>query len=66
MHRPIETNWSDSPDEEIINESNRRYSSLATLLRSRCLIDVDCWSEVRGQPIKPSTIRRIVLAKLNT
>ncbi|WP_294256356.1 2-oxoacid:acceptor oxidoreductase family protein [Propionivibrio sp.] len=62
----IETNWSDSPDEEIIDESNRRYSSLATLLRSRCLIDVDCWSEVRGQPIKPSTIRRIVLAKLIT
>ena len=62
----IETNWSDSPDEEIINESNRRYSSLATLLRSRCLIDVDFWSLVRGQPIKPSTIRRIVLAKLNT
>ncbi|MBL8416027.1 MAG: 2-oxoacid:acceptor oxidoreductase subunit alpha [Propionivibrio sp.] len=62
----IETNWSDSPEEEIIDESNRRYSSLATLLRSRCLIDVDCWSEVRGQPIKPSTIRRIVLAKLNT
>ncbi|MFZ4624203.1 MAG: 2-oxoacid:acceptor oxidoreductase subunit alpha [Rhodoferax sp.] len=60
----IEINWSDSPDEEIIDESNRRYSSLAILLRSRCLIDVDCWSEVRGQPIKPSTIRRIALAKL--
>ncbi|MBV5298992.1 MAG: 2-oxoacid:acceptor oxidoreductase subunit alpha [Rhodoferax sp.] len=60
----IEINWSDSPDEDIIDESNRRYSSLAILLRSRCLIDVDCWSEVRGQPIKPSTIRRIALAKL--
>jgi len=61
----IEINWSDSPDEAIIDESNRRYSSLAILLRSRCLIDVDCWSEVRGQPIKPSTIRRIALAKLS-
>ena len=61
----IEINWSDSPDEDIIDESNRRYSSLAILLRSRCLIDVDCWSEVRGQPIKPSTIRRIALAKLS-
>ena len=60
----IEINWSDSPDEAIIDESNRRYSSLAILLRSRYLIDVDCWSEVRGQPIKPSTIRRIALAKL--
>lgn len=60
----IETNWSDNPDDEIIDESNRRYSSLAILLRSRCLVDVDCWSEVKGQPVKPSTIRRVLLAKL--
>ncbi len=60
----IETNWSDSPDDEIIDESNRRYSSLAILLRSRYLVDVDCWSEVKGQPVKPSTIRRVLLAKL--
>jgi 2-oxoglutarate ferredoxin oxidoreductase subunit alpha len=60
----IETNWSDSPDEEIIDETNRRYSSVAILLRSRYLVDVDCWSEVKGQPVKPSTIRRVLLAKL--
>ena len=47
----------------IIDEDNRRYSALAMLLRSRCLIDVDCWSEVRGQPIKPSTIKRVILDK---
>ncbi len=60
----IETNWSDSPLDEIIDGSNRRYSALAMLLRSRYLIDVDCWSEVRGQPIKPATIRRVILGKL--
>ncbi len=60
----IENNWSDSPDEQIIDENNRRYSSLAILLRSRYLVDVDCWTEVRGQPIKPSTVRRVLLAKL--
>jgi 2-oxoglutarate ferredoxin oxidoreductase subunit alpha len=60
----IEGNWSDDPNDEIIDESNRRYSALAILLRSRYLIDVDCWSEVRGQPIKPSTIERVVLEKL--
>jgi len=60
----IETNWSDSPDEQIIDESNRRYSALATLLRARYLVDVDCWTEVRGAPIKPSTIRQVLLAKL--
>ena len=60
----IETNWSDKLDDGIIDESNRRYSSLAILLRSRYLVDVDCWSEVRGRPIKPSTIRRVLLSKL--
>ena len=61
----IETNWSDNPDDELIDENNRRYSSLATLLRSRYLVDVDCWTEVRGQPVKPRTIRQVLLAKLD-
>ena len=60
----IETNWSDDPADEIIDETNRRYSALATLLRARYLVDVDCWTEVKGQPIKPSTIRRVLLEKL--
>ena len=61
----IEGNWCDRPDDELIDETNRRYSALALLLRSRYLIDVDCWSEVRGQPIKPSTIKQVVLEKLD-
>ena len=60
----IESNWSDRPEDEIIDESNRRYSAVAILLRARYLIDVDCWSEVRGQPIKPDTIRRVIREKL--
>lgn len=60
----IEGNWSDSPNDEIIDETNRRHSALAVLLRSRYLTDVDCWSEVRGQPIKPATIESVILEKL--
>ncbi|MCX7144120.1 MAG: 2-oxoacid:acceptor oxidoreductase subunit alpha [Proteobacteria bacterium] len=60
----IESNWSDKPEDKIIDESTRRYSSMAILLRSRFLIDIDCWSEVKGQPIKPGTIRRVMLEKL--
>jgi len=60
----IEGNWSDNPNDEIIDENNRRYSALATLLRSRYLVDVDCWTEVCGQPIKPNTIQRVLLEKL--
>ena len=61
----IESNWSDRPEDQIIDETNRRYSSVAILLRARYLVDVDCWSEVKGQPIKPGTIRRVMLKKLN-
>jgi 2-oxoglutarate ferredoxin oxidoreductase subunit alpha len=57
----IESNWSDRPDEPLIDRSNRRYSALAMLLRARYLVDVDCWSEVRGQPIRPGTIRRVAI-----
>lgn len=60
----IEGNWSDRPQDELIDETNRRYSAVATLLRARYLIDVDCWSEVMGQPIKPSTICRVIRDRL--
>ena len=61
----IEANWSDRPEDTLIDADNRRYSALATLLRARYLVDVDCWSEVRGQPIKPGTIKRMLAARLD-
>ncbi|MDD5336694.1 MAG: 2-oxoacid:acceptor oxidoreductase subunit alpha [Rhodoferax sp.] len=60
----IESNWSDRPEDEIIDETNRRYSSVAILLRSRYLVDIDCWSDCKGQPIKPGAIRRVLLKQL--
>lgn len=61
----IENNWSDDPNDEIIDETNRRYSALAMLLRSRYLFDIDCWSECRGTPLKPNTVRRVALEALS-
>ena len=60
----VESNWSDDPNDEIIDAENRRYSSLAIMLRSRTLIDIDCWSEVRGRPIKPGVVVDVLRAKL--
>jgi 2-oxoglutarate ferredoxin oxidoreductase subunit alpha len=60
----VEGNWCDRMDEPIIDETNRRYSALAMMLRARYLVDVDCWSEVRGQPFKPTTIYRVIRDKL--
>ncbi len=61
----VESSWADDSNDEIIDESNRRYSNLAWLLRGRFLIDVDCWSEVTGQPIKPGTIYRVIRDRLD-
>ena len=60
----IEGNWSDSLKDELIDEDNRRYSALAMMLRSRYLVDVDCWSEARGQPIKPGSVVDVALAQM--
>ena len=60
----IEGNWSDRLEDELIDADNRRYSALAMMLRSRFLVDVDCWTQARGQPIKPSAIVRALRAKL--
>jgi 2-oxoglutarate ferredoxin oxidoreductase subunit alpha len=62
----IEGNWSDKLHDELIDEDNRRYSALAMMLRSRFLVDVDCWSEARGQPIKPGDICRAAREKLQS
>jgi len=60
----VENNWSDSFDEDLVGEAHRRYSNLAWLLRAHYLVDVDCWGEVRGEPLKPSAIVKVALRKL--
>ena len=62
----VEGTWADRPDEdELIDEENRRYAPLAMMLRSRTLVDVDCWTEARGQPIKPGLVVNAIRAKLS-
>lgn len=60
----VEAAWSDRLEDELVDDENRRYSPLATVLRSRYLVDVDCWSEARGQPIKPATVCNAVRERL--
>ena len=60
----IEGNWSDRLEDELIDADSRRYSALAMMLRARYLVDVDCWSESRGQPIKPGSVVEVALGKL--
>jgi 2-oxoglutarate ferredoxin oxidoreductase subunit alpha len=60
----IEGNWSDRLEDELIDADNRRYSALAMMLRSRFLVDVDCWTQSRGQPIKPGEIAQALRARM--
>jgi 2-oxoglutarate ferredoxin oxidoreductase subunit alpha len=60
----IENNWADDPRDPLIDESNRRYSALAMLLRARFLVDVECWTENRGRPIKPGTVYAAIRDRL--
>ncbi len=60
----IEGTWSDRLEDELIDADNRRYTPLAMMLRSRFLVDVDCWSEARGAPMKPSNVVKAILARL--
>jgi 2-oxoglutarate ferredoxin oxidoreductase subunit alpha len=60
----IEGNWADRYEDELIDADNRRYSALAMMLRSRFLVDVDCWSQSRGQPIKPGAVAAVLREKL--
>jgi 2-oxoglutarate ferredoxin oxidoreductase subunit alpha len=60
----VEANWADRLEDELIDADNRRYAALAMMLRSRYLVDVDCWTEAKGQPIKPGNVLQAIKAKL--
>jgi len=61
----VEINYSDKDDAPYINAENRRYTQLAMLLRSQLLVDVDCWSNVHGQPMQPGIIYNELSRRLN-
>ena len=52
----VEINYSDEPDDPYITEENRRRGQLAFLLRAQTLVDVDCWTRVPGEPLRPRLI----------
>jgi 2-oxoglutarate ferredoxin oxidoreductase subunit alpha len=60
----VELNYSDDPGAPLITKDNRRRAQLAQVLRERTLVDVDCWSAVRGQPFGPGEIAAAARAHL--
>jgi 2-oxoglutarate ferredoxin oxidoreductase subunit alpha len=60
----VEMSWSDRLTDELVTPENRRFSNVAWLLRARYLVDVDCWSDVTGQPLRPSAVERAIRERL--
>jgi 2-oxoglutarate/2-oxoacid ferredoxin oxidoreductase subunit alpha len=56
----VEINYSDDMGDPYITDENRRRGQLAWLLRAQTLVDVDCWTRVLGEPMKPGTILRAI------
>jgi 2-oxoglutarate ferredoxin oxidoreductase subunit alpha len=52
----VEINYSDDVGDPYITEESRRYGQLAWLLRAQTLADVDCWTRVLGEPMRPGAI----------
>jgi 2-oxoglutarate ferredoxin oxidoreductase subunit alpha len=60
----VEINYSDEPGDPFITEENRRRGQLAWLLRAETLVDVDCWTRVLGEPLRPGAILNAMRARL--
>jgi 2-oxoglutarate ferredoxin oxidoreductase subunit alpha len=60
----IEINYSDEPDAPFVTPENRRYGQLALVLRASTLVDVDCWTRVLGEPLRPGAILNAIREKM--
>ncbi|WP_221406403.1 2-oxoacid:acceptor oxidoreductase subunit alpha [Marivirga sericea] len=61
----VEINYSDTIGNSLITEENRRYAQLAWYLRAQTLTDIDCFSNVYGQPLSPIQILEMLEKKLD-
>lgn len=61
----VEINYSDRKENPQFTDASRRFSQLAWVLRARTLVDVDCYSNVEGQPLSPFKIYDAIRRKLD-
>jgi 2-oxoglutarate/2-oxoacid ferredoxin oxidoreductase subunit alpha len=60
----VELNYSDEIGAPYITTENRRLGQLAWLLRAATLTDVDCWTRVPGEPLRPGAILEAIHGKI--
>jgi 2-oxoglutarate ferredoxin oxidoreductase subunit alpha len=62
----VEINYSDKPGDPFVNEENRRRGQLSFILRANTLVDVDCWTRVLGEPLRPGAIYKAIQENIPT
>jgi 2-oxoglutarate ferredoxin oxidoreductase subunit alpha len=60
----VEINYSDERGDPYITDENRRRGQLAWLLRAHTLVDVDCWTRVQGEPLRPGAVLEAIRSRL--
>ncbi|MEK7445861.1 MAG: 2-oxoacid:acceptor oxidoreductase subunit alpha [candidate division NC10 bacterium] len=56
----VEINYSDEPTDPYITDENRRRGQLCWLLRAQTLVDIECWTRVPGEPLRPGQILQAI------
>jgi 2-oxoglutarate/2-oxoacid ferredoxin oxidoreductase subunit alpha len=54
----VEINYSDEHGRSVHHGGEPARGQLAWLLRAQTLVDVDCWTRVLGEPMRPGAILR--------
>jgi 2-oxoglutarate ferredoxin oxidoreductase subunit alpha len=60
----VEINYSDYLGDPMITKENRRYAQLAWYLRAKTQLDIDCFSNVHGQPMNPGKVLEMIKREL--
>ena len=60
----VEINYSDHLGDPMITKENRRYAQLAWYLRAKTQLDIDCFSNVHGQPMNPGKVLEMIKHEL--
>ncbi len=60
----VEINYSDQLGKPMITAENRRYAQLAWYLRAKTMCDIDCFSNVYGQPMNPGKVLDMIKREL--
>jgi 2-oxoglutarate ferredoxin oxidoreductase subunit alpha len=60
----VEINYSDNLGDPYITEETRRLGQLCWVLRAHTLVDLDCWTSVPGQPLRPNDIYNSIIENI--